>query len=140
VIDSNAVNSTLSATKARIAFDLTADSPGSVPLGTVDGDPEHKRFGHVFSSLDFGGVAVANPHVAIIPDLVGAKDPNNGFTTGSRVQRVDDGLASDLTVGMDVLKHLHIYIAFDERKLYISAADTPAATTAAATQAPAAPQ
>ena len=111
-----------------------------MPLGTVDGDPEHKRFGHVFSSLDFGGVAVANPHVAIIPDLVGAKDPNNGFTTGSRVQRVDDGLASDLTVGMDVLKHLHIYIAFDERKLYISAADTPAATTAAATQAPAAPQ
>jgi hypothetical protein len=139
VINTEAANSTMSAKEARIAFDLKPDSPGSVPLGNVAGDPEHKVFGHVFSSLAFDGVAVANPHVAIIPDLVGAKDPNNSVATGSLIQHVDDGLAPELTVGMDVLRHLHLYIAFDEHKLYISAAGAPPATNAAATPT-AAPQ
>jgi hypothetical protein len=42
---------------------------------------------------------------------------------------VDDGLDPDLLVGMDVLKHLHLYIAYQERKLYITPPDQPAAPT-----------
>jgi hypothetical protein len=48
---------------------------------------------------------------------------------------VDDGLGSEMTVGMDVLRHLHVYIAFNERKLYITAAAAPAAATPAQTPA-----
>jgi predicted aspartyl protease len=122
VIDTGAVRSTMSANTAKFAFGVTADSPGSVPLGMVDRDPNHRVFGHVFASLAFEGVTVTNPHFAIRPDLIGSKDPDNGFTTGSHVQRVDDGIGPEITIGMDVLRRLHLYIAFDEKKLYITPA------------------
>ena len=115
----------MSAKDAEAAFGITPDSPGFGAAGHGRRRPEHKVFGHVFSSLDFDGVAVNNPHVAVIPDLVGTKDPDNGVVTGSLIQHVDDGLGSEVTVGMDVLRHLHLYIAFKERKLYISAAAAP---------------
>jgi hypothetical protein len=139
VINTASVTSTLSASVAKRVFGLDADSPGVVQLGSVDGDPNHKVFGHVFASLAFDGIAVSNPRVTVIPDLVGAKDPNNSVSTGSLIHHDDDGLAPELTVGMDVLQHLHLYIAFDERTLYISAANAPGGAPAG-TATPAAGQ
>jgi hypothetical protein len=124
-LNTAAPRSSMSAKVAKYVFGVTADSPGSVPLGMVDGNPDHKVFGHVFSTLTFEGVTVNNPHVAIIPDLLGSKDPDNGYRTDSHIARVDDGIGAEMTIGMDVIRRLHLYIAFGERKLYI----TPAATT-----------
>jgi predicted aspartyl protease len=124
-INTGTRNSSLSAKTAQFGFGVTADSPGSTPLSSVDGNPDHKAFGHVFSSLTFDGVTVTNPHVVVIPDLIGSKDPDNGYQTDSHIKRVDDGFGAQMTVGMDVLKKLRIYIAFGERKLYISPAGTP---------------
>jgi len=138
--------STISAGVAKYEFGITADSPGSVPLGLVDRDPDQKVFGHTFSSLTLDGVAVANPRFAILPDLAGSKDPDNNLLAGSRTQHVDDGIVSQITIGMDVLRRLHIYVAFDERKLYItpatqraSDAATPAGSALAAAASPSAP-
>jgi len=136
-ISTGSANSTMSAKTAERVFDITADSPGSVPLGPVGNDPRNKRFGHVFKTLTFEGISVTNAHVIIIPDLIGTKDPDNGFTTASRVQRVDDGLGSEVTIGMDVLRHLHLYIAYGEHKLYLTPADAPAPANA---PVPASPQ
>lgn len=127
-INTAAPVSTLTASNARQAFGITADSPGSVPLASVDGNPEHRAFGHVFSTLTFEGVTVSNPHVTVIPDLVGAKDPNNSRVTGSSIAKVDDGFGAEMTIGMDVLRKLHLYVAFGERRLYITPASAPAAT------------
>jgi hypothetical protein len=132
VINTGAPNSTISAGVADRVFDVTASSTGAVPLGPAGGDSKNKRFGYVFHTLSFDGITVTNPHVVVIPDLMGSKDPDNSYATGSRVQRVDDGLGPELTVGMDVLRRLHLYIAYGERKLYI--------TPAAAAPASAAPQ
>jgi hypothetical protein len=131
VINTAANNSTLSANTAKFQFGITADSPDSKPLGSFDGNPDHKVFGHVFSTLTFEGVTVTNPHVAVIPDLIGSKDPNNSFRTDTRIGRVDDNIGPELTVGMDVLRKFHLYIAFGERKLYVSPASTPTAPAAA---------
>jgi hypothetical protein len=61
-----------------------------------------------------------------VPDLVGTKDSDNGQQTGSRARRVDDDVdRPDMLIGMNVLNKLHLYIAFDERKLYVSEASTP---------------
>jgi hypothetical protein len=93
-----------------------------VPLGVVDRDPRQKIFGHTFSSLTLDGITVTNPHFAILPNLAGSKDPYNDLQPGSRTQHVDEGLFSEITIGMDVLRRLHIYVAFDEKKLYITPA------------------
>ena len=133
VLNTGAPNSTMSAETAKRVFGLTADSPGSVPLGTAGGA---KVFGHVFDSLTFEGVTVNQPHVVIRPDLIGSKDPDNGVRTDSRALRVDDGIGPEVTLGMDVLKHLHLYVAYKEKKLYLTPADAPAAAPDAAAAKP----
>ncbi len=122
VVDTGATLTTMSAATARSAFDVTATSPGAVSLG-----PNDPRFGYVFHSLAFEGIAVTNPHVLVYPDLVGKKDPENANMLGSHITRVDDGLDPDLIIGMDVLKRLHLYIAYREKMLYLTPPDAPQA-------------
>jgi hypothetical protein len=122
-IDTGSTNTNMSAEAAKRLFDIVPETPGNVPLNTRG---MAAAFGRVFSSLDFEGVAVKNPHIVIRPDLIGSKDPNNGFRTDTRVMK-DDDLEDrpDLLIGMDVLKKLHLYFAFGETRIYISEASTP---------------
>jgi hypothetical protein len=87
-----------------------------------------KAFGHVFQKLGFEGLEVGNPHIVILPDKVGSKDANNDFVTGSRVHRVDDVDPNGpvMLIGMNILTKLHLYVAFGERKIYITPATPPA--------------
>ena len=122
-IDTGATNTVMMASAAKRLFDIVPESPGNVPLNTRG---MAAAFGRVFSTLDFESVAVHNAHIVIVPDLLGSKDPSNGFQTGSHVKKVDDDVdRADLLIGMDILKKLHLYIAFDEKKLYISEASVP---------------
>jgi predicted aspartyl protease len=120
--DTGASFTSITADTARRVLGVDAQTPGNVAVN--NGMPG--AFGHVFETLDFEGVAVKNPHVIVRPDLVGSKDADNGFQTGTRTKRVDDqDDRIDLIVGMDILKRLRMYIAFDERKIYISPATGP---------------
>jgi hypothetical protein len=116
-------------------LNVTADSPGSAPLGSVDGDPNHVAFNHAFKTLTFDGVTVTNPNFVVTPDLIGDKDPNNSSRTDTRLKRIDDYISVDLTIGLNVLRRLHLYVAFGERNLYITPAS--ASQTAPAAAAPA---
>ena len=123
VLNTGAARTTMSAKVADGDYDITADSKGTVPLGNMGGQ---KVFGYVFKAINFGDVAVSNPHIAILPDLVGRKDVNNAVRASGRIARVDDNLEPDITVGMDVISKLHIYVAEKEEKLYVTAAGSPA--------------
>jgi hypothetical protein len=116
-------------------YDVNEDTMGTVPLGTMAG---HKVFSYAFKTIAFGDVTVNNPRVVILPDVVGRNDPNNAGRTDSRIKKEDDDLEPDLSIGMDVIRQLHIYVATKEEKLYITAAGPPAATQVAAIPAPAA--
>ena len=135
MIDTGSSRSAISANTAKFVLGVSEDSPGSTPLGSVDGDPKHTAFTHVFSTLTFDGVTVTNPHFIVTPDLIGDKDPNNSSRTDTRVRRIDDYISIDLTVGMEVLRKLHLYVAFGERNLYITPASAPQSAPAAATPA-----
>jgi hypothetical protein len=93
-------------------------------------DPGDQSFGYVFHTLSLGGITVSNPHVVIYPDLVGKNDHDNWTVTGSLTVRNDDGMQNEFIVGMDVLSHLHLYIAYGEKKLYITPPDQPAPAAA----------
>jgi predicted aspartyl protease len=133
MIDTGSSRSTISANTAKFILGVSAESPGSTPLGSVDGDPKHVAYSHTFSTLTFDGVAVSNPHFVVTPDLIGDKDPNNSSRTDTRTRRIDDYISIDLTVGMEVLRKLHLYAAFGERNLYITPAS---AAQSAATASP----
>lgn len=138
MIDTGSPNTTLYASAAKQALDITADSPGAKVLDERDG---LKTFEYVFKSLSFEGMQINNPHILVLPDRVGSKDPNNGFVTGTRLQRVDDADSSDpvMLIGMDILNKLHLYIAFGENKIYITPAAAPAQSPQATPVAASAP-
>ena len=122
-IDTGATNTTMMASAAKRLFDIVPETPGNIPLNARGMAAAFER---IFSTLDFEGVAVKNPHIVIVPDLIGSKDPDNGFRTDSRVKKVDDDVnRPDILIGMNILKKLHLYIAFGENKLYISEASSP---------------
>ncbi len=73
---------------------------------------------HRFASLDFGGVAVANPAVDILPGL--GRDPQLPSLTGTRIGDTQTERLPDLLIGMDILRHLHLYIGYREQKLYVT--------------------
>lgn len=129
-LDTGSPNTLIRAPEAKRVFALDTPGSGDTPMPDLDG---MKRFGHVFSKLEFDGIAINNPHVVVFPDLVGKHDPNNDYQTGSRVARVDDVDSNPaITIGMNILSKLHLYIAFKERKLYITPAAAPAAPQPAA--------
>jgi predicted aspartyl protease len=141
VIDSGATGSTLDSATARQLFDLTADTPGAVPLGTMGAD-SHKVFGWTFKTLEIGGIKISYPRMRVIPDLVG-KNVSDDVRADSHIVRNTQGMGFTMLIGMDVLRKLHLYIAAKEGKLYVTPASdlppdpSPAATTTAAPAQPA---
>jgi hypothetical protein len=97
-----------------------------------DPNPEHRLFRYTFPTLTFDTVTVTNAKFLIYPNLTGSKDPNNSSRTDTRVRHIDDNIGGGTTVGLDVLRKLHLYVAYGELKLYITPASAPLAKAAAA--------
>ena len=134
-LNTASLTSTMSEGTAKFIFGVTADSPGAVPLGSVDGNPEHKAFSYVFPTLTFDTVTVTNAKFYIYPNLVGSRDPNNTSRTDTRVSRIDDNIGGDISIGLDVLRKLRLYVAYGELKLYVTPATTAPAQSAPSPQA-----
>jgi hypothetical protein len=70
-----------------------------------------------FKSLTFGGVAVANPEIAIIPDkLASLREHGELKELQGRMK------APALLIGTTILKKLHLYISYRESMLYATGA------------------
>jgi len=99
-IDTGSSRSLFTLEEAERLFGFDANSPLLTSLG---GGRSYK---YAFKTLSFGGVTVANPDILLVPD---AK---------ARLHRYNDRII----LGMGVLRQLHLYIAYHEKKLYITAA------------------
>lgn len=125
-IDTGAEVSSINSAAARRYYDIAAgaspsgDAPPAAPGQTataVAGGTESVtvtglRATHRFHALTFGGVTVTNPLFVLRPEPADA-------------DRVGHVRRPDITIGMNVLRALHLYFAFKERVLYVSAADAP---------------
>ena len=125
VLDTGAYNTTLTLPVAESQFHIKLGSPDAPRAGSLTGRPTATTYRHVFSSLAFDGIVVKNLQVEIIPDLmhqviIDATMP----PTGSRIRdpRTVETDASML-IGMNILRHFHIYIAYKEEKLYVTPAE-----------------
>ncbi|HEY5085118.1 MAG TPA: retropepsin-like aspartic protease, partial [Rhizomicrobium sp.] len=108
ILDSGASISLMSFGAARRYFDLKADSPGVTKAGHVSGSTGNAvdAYRYDFKSLSMGGVSVSHPK------LVLADSPS---------VLLNENVS--LIFGMSELRFLHLYFAYHERKLYVSAAD-----------------
>jgi predicted aspartyl protease len=120
-IDSGAVHSLLSADSARRLFGLTHGSPETKQAGMAQNNPQDLVYPHRFAKLEFDGVVVNNPDIAILPNIIGRSADRSQQSTGNRaIPRNTPAVVSQLIIGMDILRKLHIYIAFREGRLYIA--------------------
>jgi hypothetical protein len=124
-IESAGTDSVMDWDTARSLFGLTPDSPGAVPLGSLDTNPDHRMFGWTFKELKIGGLTITNHRVRVVPGLWGRKDADT-LRLDSRVRRYTDEWQPTLRISMAVLRRLHLYIASKERKIYITPASAPA--------------
>ena len=92
------------------AFHLQLDSPELPVLKEIQTKPSVKIYGHNFERLSFGDITVLHPQIQFYPYVHSFQ---YGFET-SKLRQV--------IVGINVLRQLHIYIAFGEKKLYITPA------------------
>jgi hypothetical protein len=133
MIDTGATRTTITMRTAKSVFGLEPSSPGMTPLGNVNGDPKLASYSHVFPTLTFEGITVTNPKVAIMPDRMASADPTQ--QTGNRALTNGEFYKiPELILGMDVMRHLRIYMAFKEKTLYVTPG-APISTTTSITDA-----
>jgi hypothetical protein len=84
------------------------DLPAQASPGTEAVVVTARRDQHRFHTLTFGGVTVVNPLFVL--------------TGPARARRAGEPASPDITIGMNVLRKLHLYFAFGEQMLYVSTA------------------
>ncbi len=117
LIDTGSSETTLRQDVAEHEFGLTMGDADTQFRGNVPSSRRLKMYRHKFKTLTFGDVSVLNPQLDTLP-----------VNLENRI------LLPEITIGMDVLRKLHLYIAFKEGKLYVSPASPSPAGSAAPPQ------
>jgi predicted aspartyl protease len=130
IIDTGASGTVLRMDVAQKLYKLTpgdADTPEAEKSATED-PKQPKRYTHTFKTLAFGDIEMNNPRVSILED-VRKRDATYTQLTSDRTKTEKDvaELLPEVTVGMNLMRKLHIYFAFAERKMYITPASAPGA-------------
>jgi len=102
ILDTGATDTVMDLESLLPEFGLKPDSPGMQRVGTAD-DP-HPRYLYTFKTLNFGGVTVNNARVLFVSEETSHEHGYN------------------MLIGEDILRQLHLYIAYKEKMLYITAA------------------
>lgn len=120
LIDTGATQTTMGLDTAKREFGLTPSSEGVTKGGIVNGDPNLATYDRTFQNLSFEGIDVRNLKISLMPDRVGTSGKD--MQTENRALRVTaDMKLPELILGMDVMRHLHIYMAFQDKRFYVSA-------------------
>jgi len=120
LIDTGATRTTMGLDTAKREFGLTPSSEGITKSGNVNGDPKLASYTRTFQNLSFEGIDVKVLKVLLMPDRMGSG--SRDMQTENRALRATaDMKLPELILGMDVLRHLHVYMAFKEKRFYVSA-------------------
>ena len=110
LLDTGSPSSLMSMDAAEKLFGFSKDDPRLKYLRNVamNGGADAPFYNFPFSSLSFGAITVANPKIQLIPQ-----------------QNFDPRGRSDASIilGMSVLRQLHLYVAYDQKMLYLSGAE-----------------
>lgn len=122
MIDTGSARTTMDLSRAQQVIDFSPSAPtgGNAPKD----NPDRQIYPRRFSNLSFDGVTIQNPLIIIQPLQFGGGKTDTP-TLESRAQHKDDienRLSPDMIIGMDVLRHLHVYLALNEGRLYVTEA------------------
>jgi beta-lactamase regulating signal transducer with metallopeptidase domain len=121
VIDTRAARSVMRRDIAELTLGYKADTPGMAPAGNLKDGMGQPVYAHTFSQISFtGGVTAINVPVLIETNGM-LRDTDRQFVLGSKAILASARIP-DFTIGMDILRHLHLYFASGQGKVYVTAA------------------
>lgn len=103
-IDTGAADTVASFERVEDTLNLDEKSPGMTLVPKLP--PGRPRYRYPFKTLTFDDVTVTNPDITLVPDK----------------QSKMSSASETIVLGMNVLRRLHIYIAYGEQKLYVTPA------------------
>lgn len=112
ILDTGASATSLLAPEAHALFGISKDSPG------VTGEPPHFQL----HELSVGGVKVLNPEIYLLDDAAD-RAYRNEMGLGLHELGVPSSLMPKMILGTNILRHLHLYIAYQEHKIYVTGAE-----------------
>ncbi|MEI9993707.1 MAG: pepsin/retropepsin-like aspartic protease family protein [Rhizomicrobium sp.] len=106
-VDTGADRSTMTLAAFRELFGKGPDEPALSVVGkiSINGTRAMRIFRYSFQALNFEGIRVQKPNIDIV-----------------ETDRLDDR-APKIILGVETLRQLHMYIAYDARKIYFTAAE-----------------
>ncbi|HEX4859940.1 MAG TPA: retropepsin-like aspartic protease [Rhizomicrobium sp.] len=134
-VDTGASNTVLNLDNATRDFPLKLGDADTPAVNTLTSSSKTAIYTHRFRSLSLEGIAVSNPLIELLPDLVSNKmrHATDTVSNDTRIRNPgEDAGLPDMILGMDVLHRFHLYIAYKEKKLYITPASGPAVAAAPA--------
>lgn len=117
VLDTGAPNTTLSLQAAYNVFGLDTDSPA---VEKLSGEGRNGVYRVRFKSLVAGGVTITNPQILLVRDALADRLKQEEIDAHHLMP--ETRRTPQLILGMDILRRLHLYIAYREKKLYVTAA------------------
>jgi predicted aspartyl protease len=117
VLDTGFSNTTVNQSVAERSLEFDEDSPEVEKVGDVNGKAD--IYQTRLKSIEIEGMTIANPMINVFPDL--AAKSTRRSQIGSLIPQSDVSLPP-IILGMSTLQKLHVYIAYKERKLYLSQA------------------
>jgi len=118
LLDTGSTDSVMSLDAARRVFNVNVNAPDVQKGSRIAGGSTANIYRRRFKKLELDGVVISDPLITLLPNAMG---PPPAPPTGSFFWENDDLQdLPELTLGMSVLSKLHVYIAYKERKLYLS--------------------
>ena len=108
---------------AQRDFGLDTDSAGMTPYPAINGDALMNGHLRHFSKMTFGGMSIERPEILIVPDRMNRQADRSPMARNRTHFHNEDLILPELSLGMDVLKHLHLFLSFGEQALYVAPAD-----------------
>ena len=115
LLDTGASRTAIYQDVAKQAFGLQPGGAGMDKAGPVNGDPNLSSYTHVFKTLELEGITISTPRVLIVPERSGSQITE----TGSHIRGVGNP-DEQMVLGMDILRHLHVYFSSKEKLLYVT--------------------
>jgi hypothetical protein len=123
VIDTASPRTIMRRDIAENTLGLKANSPQMPPAGDMRDGDDMQVYTATFPQITFAGGVTAFNVPALIQINGMTHNLHREATLGSRAQFKADPRIPALTLGMDVLRQLHLYIVYGQKSIYMTAAE-----------------